>query len=273
MNILVTLDRNYLTALNVMLHSLFLNNPGERFHIYMAADGLTSQDLEHIQARCARFDSTLHPIAVQEQWFANAPTIRYYSRAMYYRLLAAQMLPAQLERVLYLDPDILVIGQVRAVYETQFRDELYAAAMHRGLTNVSGRVNKLRLPNNETDSYFNSGVLLMNLPQIRCEVRPEDIFRYAERYRAALILPDQDILNGLYAKRILPLDESYWNYDARKFEKYRLASQGEKDMDWVARHTVFLHFCGKNKPWTSAYHGRFSALYKHYQYLAEKFMP
>ncbi len=271
MNILVTLDRNYLPPLKVMLHSLFLNNPGEHFQIYMAADGLTDQDQEELAARCAHFGSTLHPIPVQDEWFASAPTLRYYSRAMYYRLLAAQMLPPDLERVLYLDPDILVIGQVRPLYETQLGDKLYAAAMHRGLANVSGRVNKLRLPNNEADSYFNSGVLLMNLPKIRTDVRPEDIFQYVERYHAALILPDQDILNGLYAKRILPLDESYWNYDARKFETYRLSSQGEKNMDWVVRHTVFLHFCGKNKPWNSTYHGRFSALYKHYQYLAEKF--
>lgn len=41
-------------------------------------------------------------------------------------------------------------------------------------------------------------------------------------------------------------------------------------MDWVMRNTVVLHFCGKKKPWTSNYAGRFGALYKHYMRLAEK---
>ena len=44
MNILVTLDRNYLPPLRVMLGSLFLNNPGETFSIYLVGDGLTEED-------------------------------------------------------------------------------------------------------------------------------------------------------------------------------------------------------------------------------------
>lgn len=186
---------------------------------------------------------------------------------MYYRLLAPRLLPDTLDRVLYLDPDILVIGEVRPLYETALPDQLYAAAMHYGLTGVSGPVGKLRLPNAETDMYFNSGVLLMNLPRLRRETSPAEVFAYAEKYRRALILPDQDILNSLYGERILAVDESIWNYDARKYETYRLSSQGKMNMDWVMAHTVFLHFCGKNKPWAPSYHGRFSALYKHYQHL------
>ena len=77
-----------------------------------------------------------------------------------------------------------------------------------------------------------------------------DIFAYAREYEERLILPDQDILNGLYGTRILGVDDSVWNYDARRYDRYWLGSHGEKDMDWVMDHTVFLHFCGKNKPWS-----------------------
>ena len=41
-------------------------------------------------------------------------------------------------------------------------------------------------------------------------------------------------------------------------------------MDWVMGHTSILHFCGRRKPWQRSYQGRFSALYKHYQHLAER---
>ena len=98
-------------------------------------------------------------------------------------------------------------------------------------------------------------------------MRPADIFAYAREYEERLILPDQDILNGLYGTRILGVDDSVWNYDARRYDRYWLGSHGEKDMDWVMDHTVFLHFCGKNKPWSRGYEGHFSALYKHYQRL------
>ena len=75
----------------------------------------------------------------------------------------------------------------------------------------------------------------------------------------------EDILKGLYNTRILPIDECLWNYDARQYEKYRLGSQGEKNMDWVMRNTAILHFCGKSKPWKKKYRGRFLSLYKHYE--------
>ena len=44
MNILVTLDRNYLPPLRVMLGSLLRNDPGETFEIYAIGDGLMPED-------------------------------------------------------------------------------------------------------------------------------------------------------------------------------------------------------------------------------------
>ena len=270
MNLLVTLDRNYLPPLRVMLGSLFLNNPGEVFDIYVIGDGLTQEDLAGLSALCAS-RGTLHAVSLPESLFAQAPVVRYYSRAMYYRLLAAQLLPDTLDRVLYLDPDILVINPLRPLYEIALDGNLMAAATHSGLlSGISDPVNRLRLSNYEAEGYFNSGVLVMNLPLMRSQVRPEDIFTYAREHEDILILPDQDILNGLYGARILEVDDSLWNYDARKFDRYQLISQGEKDMDWVISHTAILHFCGKNKPWRHSYRGRFSALYKHYQHLIER---
>lgn len=271
MNVLVTLDRNYLKPLLVMMTSLLMNNPGERFHVYLATDDLTEGDLSPVRQLLHQFGSSLHVICVEEDWFRDAPTIRYYSRAMYYRLLAAQMLPPKLDRILYLDPDMLVINPIRALYNTPLSSEiLYAACIHEGLVSISGPVNRLRLSSYETEGYFNSGMLLMNLPAIRLHVHPQDIFSYTEKHRQRLVLPDQDILNGLYGSRILPLDESLWNYDARRYREYLIGSGGEKNMGWVMENTAILHFCGKKKPWHQGHFGRFTALYKHYIQLTDR---
>lgn len=270
MNILFTLDRNYLPPLRVMLFSLLANNPGEEIAVYVASDGFTPEDWDGLRALCGRYGASLHPVNIDACWFDDAPTLRYYSRAMYYRLLAAQMLPESLDRILYLDPDMLVIGPLRALYDTELSDHLYAASIHRGLVDLSTPVNRIRLSTQDAEGYFNSGMLLMNLPEIRKEVRPQDIFAYVEQYRALLVLPDQDVLNGLYGERILELDELLYNYDARRYNEYLLASQGEADMDYVLANTRILHFCGKRKPWNKAYVGRFDVLYKHYMQLAAR---
>ena len=270
MHILVTLDRNYLPPLRVMLNSLLLNNPGESFEVYLIGDGLTAEDLTGLEALLAD-RGRLHPVEVPEDLFADAPVARYWTRAMYYRLLSAQVLPEKLDRVLYLDPDVLVINPVRPLYDTDLEGNLMAAATHTGLlAGITDPVNRVRLENYEAEAYYNSGVLLMDLEAMRREVRPSDIFDYAREHADILLLPDQDILNGLYGARILGVDDSLWNYDARRFDRYRLVSQGEKDMDWVAEHTAILHFCGKRKPWNRSYQGRCAALYKHYQRLAQR---
>lgn len=271
MNILVTLDRNYLRPVSVMLTSLLLNHPSDSFDIYLISEDLTQDDLTGLFSLCGRFGSRLHPITAEKNWFSAAPTVRYYSRAMYYRLLAADILPDTLDRILYLDPDMLITHSLRPLYETELGSSLYAASIHKGLIPLSASVNKIRLSTYETEGYFNSGMLLMNLSQIRCRVRAEDIFAYVEKNQHLLLLPDQDILNGLYGEQILPVDECLWNYDARKYSEYLLASSGIKDMDWVMQHTAVLHFCGKRKPWHKNYPGRFSALYKHYMALAERY--
>ena len=55
LNILVTLDRRYVLPLNVMLTSLFLNNPDERFDIYIASGDLMDEDLVGTKQLCGRF--------------------------------------------------------------------------------------------------------------------------------------------------------------------------------------------------------------------------
>lgn len=263
MNILVTLDRNYLSHVRVMLYSLLVNNPGEEIDVYLISEDIGEEEADGLRRMLERAGARLHAVHVGEDWFAQAPTVRYYSRAMYYRLLAFQVLPEALDRALYLDPDILVIGPLRELYGMDMGENLFAAAIHRGILDLSGPVNRIRLAAYESDGYFNSGVLLMNLPAIRRRVKEEEIFRFVQENKAFLLLPDQDILNGLYGESILPVDETRYNYDARKYQEYLLASQGEKDLDWVMQNTALLHFCGKRKPW-NAHIGRFAALYKHY---------
>lgn len=271
MNILITLDRNYLPALRVLLCSMLINNPGEAFAVHIVSDALTPEDLAPLMRLCARFDATVSLLPVEDSWFRQAPTLRYYSRAMYYRLLAAPLLPDAMDRILYLDPDMLVIGPLRPLYDTALGGALYGACIHKGLVNLTDPVNRIRLSTYEAEGYFNSGMLLMNLPLIRRDVRAEDVFDYTRKNRQLLVLPDQDILNGLYGSRILPLDECLWNYDARRYNEYLLASQGERDVGWVMRSTSILHFCGRRKPWNASYRGRFGALYKHYMQLTARY--
>lgn len=269
-NILVTLDQNYILPLRVLLLSLFENNADSRFSVYMVYSGIPASELGELRAMTRRFGSELIPIEINDMLFKDAPVVSHYTQAMYYRLLAHEVLPRRLDRILYLDPDILVINPVDALYATDVGGYLCAAASHTFLTAVTKHINKLRLSGSDADGYYNSGVLLMNLTRQRERIRREDIFQYIEENRSKLILPDQDVLNALYGDEICPLDDSLYNFDARKSKTYFVASSGLKDVNWVMRNTVLLHFCGKQKPWKKGYQNRFGILYRHYMTKAER---
>lgn len=269
-NILVTLDQNYILPLKVLLVSLFENNSGSRFSVYMVYSGIPEAELDELRDMAARYGSELIPLVMNDALFEEAPVVSHYTKAMYYRLLAHEVLPKQLDKILYLDPDILVINSIGELYSTELSEYLYAAACHTFLTSMTKHINKLRLNSYDMEGYFNSGVLLMNLSRQRERVHREDIFSFIEENRNKLILPDQDVLNGLYGEEILPLDDSLYNFDARKSKTYFMASSGQKDIEWVMKNTVLLHFCGKQKPWIKNCQNRFNVLYKHYMNKAER---
>ena len=263
--LLATLDENYLPRLQVLLTSVFINNPEEKMELYLIHRNIPEKSLEKLRIQCCFFHYPLHLIQVDASFFQNAPVSRRYPQEMYYRLLAPHLLPGDLDRILYLDPDTLVINALRPLWETNLNGNLFAAASHTGVTEIANNVNRLRLG---TDSdYFNSGVLLMDLKLGREKILPEDVFSYFSEHSASLLLPDQDILNAMYGNQIWEVDDAVWNYDARNYNSYLLRSSGKADLDWVIAHTAILHFCGRTKPWKPGYPYRFGILYKHYEHL------
>lgn len=266
MNILVTLNSNYLKPLKIMLNSLFINNPRDVFNIYLMHSSISYEELEDLDNYIRIHGSKLTIINIDEDCFSDAPILLHYTKEMYYRLLAFKFLPSELDRILYLDPDILIINQIKELYDMDMGDNLYAAAYHNLIT--VKEINKIRLNPYQIDAYYNSGVLLMNLNLQRKVIDEQEIFEFVDKNRAKLIMPDQDILNALYSKKIKSLDEKIYNYDARYYRYYKIITGGTCDMDYIIRNTAIIHFCGKKKPWKKGYDGKFYSLYKHYEKLA-----
>lgn len=267
MNILVTLDSNYIKPLKTMLISLFLNNPSETFTIFLMHSRLRDEEVEEIQANAEAYGNKVKNIKISDETFADAPVLFHYTKEMYFRLLAYKLLPEDLDRILYLDPDILVINPIREFYDSDFEGNLYAAAYH-NIASIK-EINKIRFRPYKIEAYYNSGILLMNLELLRREADEGVIYRFIEENRQKLVMPDQDILNAVYAKKIKSLDEKLYNYDTRYYNYYKLSTNGTYDMDKVINRTLFLHFCGKKKPWQKRYSGKFHSLYKHYEKLSE----
>ena len=268
-NLLYSIDDGYVDQFKTTLYSIVKNASRKDFRVYILQKPLLKRHEEIVQF-CQKLGISYKPVVIEEKAFDMAPTTDRYPETIYYRLLAHEYLPEELDKILYMDADILCINDLVPLYEMNLGDKLYAAASHTEDSDITDAINRLRLGNYESKSYFNSGVLLMNLTAIRRVVKREDIMAYISEKSNRLFLPDQDVLTALYGHEIELIPDEIYNYDTRYFLLYAAKSRAEHGLDWVMAHTVFLHFCGRDKPWKKAYLGKFGSLYKHYWHLTQK---
>ena len=254
MNILVTLDKNYIPYLNVMLYSLKKHHSDCQLRLYILHSSLSEEDV--LSTRNIIGDLTL--IDATGISLDNAPTTSRYPREIYYRIFASRFLPQSIDRVLYLDPDIIINGRVDKVYNMDLEDYYFAAASHTG--SFVRAINGIRLDMEEKAPYINSGVMLMNLKRLRAEQNYEDVFSFIEKYKSMLVLPDQDIISSLYGTKIYALNTFRYNMTEKLF---MLHSPFEKSLtiDWIRENTSIIHYCGRNKPWKENYSGYLDIFY------------
>jgi len=257
-NILVTLDENYIPYLNVMLTSLLHSNPDCWFDVYLLHTSVRDEALEDTR-RIIGDAGRLIPVQSGDIGLEDAPTTDRYPKEIYYRIFAARYLPDTLDRVLYLDPDLIVNGSIKPLYELPMDDYYFAAASHIG--EFMHKVNELRLDMEEDSPYINSGVMLMNLERLRKEQNYDEVFQFIEKRKNFLILPDQDIISSLYGTKIYALDSFRYNMTERLFLLHA-PFEKELDLDWVRRNSVIIHYCGRNKPWKENYFGQLDVFYR-----------
>ena len=262
-HILVTLDRNYLKVLSVMLYSLSQSDPEGVYTVYVVNNTLTEEDFASLSALLPRTE--LVNVRVPEDLLQNAPVSDRYPTEMYYRLFAARYLPQQLERILYLDTDLVVLHSLRSLYQIDFDSKLFAAASHIE-SRTFRELNRRRLHLSEHAKYLNSGVMMMNLALLRKE-SPQTIIDYIQSRKATLLLPDQDVLNALYADRTVPLDPLVYNLGEKylRLKNLHLPPQEKLTLDWVRSNTAIVHYYGRNKPWKEHYRGSLGIFYHEWE--------
>ena len=259
LNILVTLDRGYLHQLAVMLSSLLIADPAETYDVYLMNASLRPSDFEKLTAmlgnRCRLTD-----VRMDSRLLAEAPVTDRYPQEMYYRIFAAQYLPQTLDRILYLDPDLVVRKPLRALYETDMTGQCFAAASHvRGALKALNAIRLGERPD-EMGPYINSGVMLMNLARLRETQDEAQVLDYIRRHQKALLLPDQDIISALYAGQIRLIDARIYNMTERLLVFGN--ANGEVTPHWVAENSAVIHYCGRNKPWKPHYTGKLGIFYE-----------
>lgn len=259
MNLLVTLDSGYVGPLCVMLRSLSVSCPGESVNLYIAHSRLTENDIKKIKNALADIDSEVYPITIDESLFENAPTKKRITKETYYRVFAPLYLPKSVDRILYIDPDTVILNSLHSFYFSDFGDNLIIAAKH--FDGAMDRWNRFRLTLVKSKRYVNAGVMLMNIEKMRGFITSDKILKCVRFNRGRLFLADQDAINILFDGLIKVVSEYRINLDERCFARLLKIMPLEKALENVDKNTIIVHFNGKEKPWKDGYNGYLKCFY------------
>jgi lipopolysaccharide biosynthesis glycosyltransferase len=224
-----------------MLHSVLANAEDVHVH-YLHGPGFP----DATKLRELVDDITFHEVAAEA--VAGFPAQHRFTPAMWYRLFLPELLP-DVDRVLYLDADTLALGPLAELWATDLTGHWVAA-----VTNVFepwslGRPAQLGLAGPE--AYFNSGVLLFNLAEMRRDGRGEALRELVRARGRDLLWPDQDALNLVLGERRLALHPR-WNCmnSVLAFDAARDVF-GAEVVEEARRRPGIRHFEGPdaNKPW------------------------
>lgn len=264
MNLLFAINRNFTSLLCGCLRSVAANGGEAHYDAYILHSDLTPEDETHIRDQ-AGSSVTCHFLVMDEALFRGFPESSRYPRQIYYRLAAPLLLPDTLERILYLDVDLVVINPLRELYETDFEGNYYVACSH--VREFLTKFNQARLGVDGKVPYINTGVMVLNLPALRQDLTIEQLRATARKKMHTFLLPDQDLLTILYGGRIKIVDTMRFNLSDRILSLYNASPKNKPlDLDWVRQNTVIVHYCGKNKPWgRSGYNGVLDVFYRELQ--------
>ena len=198
-------DENYVKLTAVSIYSLLVHNPG--IDVAILASNISSKSAALLTTLVTRFNSTLRIIDVEielEQLrLQNAPG--YTSYSTYSRHFAPQLLHQHYDRILYLDCDTFITGNIADLLNLSLEDRRFAI----GYDCLYNNYKKL-IGLSPEQPYFNTGVLLID---IQTWIAQECTARFFDclKCRAHLpsILPDQDILAHSLARDAAILPPQY----------------------------------------------------------------
>lgn len=239
-------EGGYLRHTAAMLHSALSHLPAQPATVHLL------QEREADAAEVQRLRQTLAPFGAGLRLHtASAEALGdfragYFPRAIWLRVLLPDLLP-ELDKVLYLDSDMIVADTLLPLWQTELGEALLGAVVN-PLYPFMPPHPKLALGLEQPEDYFNSGMLLMNLRAMRAD-RTSAKLREIARSRTGMLYPDQDALNLACRGRWLALHPR-WNAQSTLFE---LSAQSlpfpPQVVSEVRAAPAVIHYIGPFKPW------------------------
>jgi lipopolysaccharide biosynthesis glycosyltransferase len=234
----------YAPHLAVMLYSLLENKESRNpVRIYVIDSNISVENKLLLVKTTRKYKAKIYFKQIDPTLYSGFPTISYVTQETYYRLSIPDLFD-KIDKVIYLDSDMIVKQDITELWNTDI-SQYYLGAVYDPWV-LGSRNDALFMPKDST--YFNAGMLLINLKKWREDNIKNKIIQFINTYSDDLRYCDQDALNAVLHDQWLPLDPK-WNFQTDHFYDPSLKNI----------NPAIIHYVGGKKPWHS-YH----PLNKHY---------
>lgn len=267
-NIVFASDNNYAQHTAVAMASVLVNTKvPQKIQFYLIDDEIQTENKEKITKTVQKLGGSVEFIKIKNSRLEDCYVSGELSRASYFRLDIANILDESIEKIIYLDCDLLVYDDIEKMWQLDMGGKAVAATCDLGIM-ASARVRKQKnkfigLPFDAP--YFNAGVLMMDLTKWRQGNYAEAIIALATQNKYPN--HDQDALNKFFMNnwQEIPLR---WDVIPPVFNLF-LKILNKPDLRKKAieakLNPAIFHYAGGYKPWEYEIHDGFND--KYYEYL------
>lgn len=224
------IDNNYARCMATSIASFCINNPNQQFTFHIMADGLSVKTKEKIEQLAKYYKINIYVYEINTNFLSTLPTKIYLTTATYFRFLLPLILK-DIEKVYYVDADIICLQNARNIFEASLNDNIIGAVSDLPWMNKK-RNKALNLVNHV---YFNAGMLVIDIKKWNKFNTFEKVLQVIQENPHKFRYLDQDALNLVLKGYIQYFDTIYNCIDINSVNKQDI---------------VLLHFAANPKPWS-----------------------
>ncbi len=267
-NVVFASDNNYAQHTAVAMASVLVNTKvPQKVRFYLIDDEIQNENKAKITKTVQNLGGSVEFIKIKNSRLEDCYVSGELSRASYFRLDIANILDESIEKIIYLDCDLLVYDDIEKMWQLDMGGKPVAATCDLGIM-ASARVRRQKnqfigLPFDAP--YFNAGVLMMDLKQWRSGNFAESIIALATQNKYPN--HDQDALNKFFMNnwQEIPLRWDVIPPVFNLFLKIVTKPALRKKAIEAKLNPAIFHYAGGYKPWEYEIHEGFNE--KYYEYL------
>ncbi|HPT40888.1 MAG TPA: glycosyltransferase family 8 protein [Candidatus Gastranaerophilaceae bacterium] len=239
-------DDNYAPFVATTITSI-VKNTTSFINFYVLDGGIVEWNKQKIQSIQSDFKNfSVEFVDMGKCGLERFPNLNHYSVNTFSRYFIPELKP-DLDKILYLDIDIIVKGDIAQLYNQEMNDYPIAAILE-DFYPENYKYLKQICPNYDGGSnYFNAGVLLISLDYFRKNNITQQLIDTTVKLKDLIRCADQDILNFVFANNFKILD---YKFDFMPDHKDYIYKLGKKEAIGAIDNHGLIHYTGR-KPWNT----------------------